>query len=110
MDGDEIPGDLDRRGGEPLEIAERGVAGPEVVDRDAASEGAQRLELDGRLRGGLEEGRPRPLEDCRGRPDPRRPDDLGDDVDEIGLLQLATGHVDADLEIAELRPPIMPLA
>src|SRR4029079_18042625 len=49
------------------------------------------------------------LEDDRRRIDAGGPNDLGHLAHEVGLLELAAGDVDADLEVMQLRPAVMPL-
>ena len=61
---DEVPGDLQDVDREPAQVAERRVAGPEVVDRDPDAAVAERLELGDRRLGVLEHRRSR---SARGR-------------------------------------------
>ena len=108
VDVDEVAGDLEVRHREPLEVAQRRVAGPEVVDRDPDPGIAQVLQLLARRGAVLEHRGLGHLEDDLGRVDAGLPDDRQDLVDEVGLGQLPGRDVDADREPVrpdELVPP-----
>ena len=85
---DELLGDLEHVHPEPAQVAERGVAGAEVVDRDPGAERAQRVEAgDGRRASWnmtvsvISRTRSRGIEAAS----PRGPPEV---VDEAGLLEL----------------------
>ena len=103
VDVDEVAGDLERRHREPLEVAQRRVAGAEVVDRDADPGVAQVLQLRAGRGAVLEHRRLGHLEDDLGRVDAGLPDDRQDLVDEVGLGQLPGRDVDADRERVRRR-------
>ena len=95
IDIDEVPGDLERRHRELLEVAQRRVAGAEVVDRDADPGIPELLQLRPGRGDVLEHRRFGHLEHDPGRLHPGRPDDRQDLVDEVGLGQLSGRDVDA---------------
>ncbi len=100
--GDERAVDLEDVDRELAQVAQRRVAGAEVVDRQTDPEGLERPERrDGRL-DVADEGRLGDLEREAGRVEPGRREDPRDVADEIGVGDLSTGQVDADRQV---RPP-----
>ena len=97
---DEVAGDLDGRHREALEVAERRVAGPEVVDRDPEPETAQGLELGDRVR-----PRPAAASSRSPRASPWRgrrrtlARSRSTSLHEVRLLELTGRDVDADLRV-----------
>ena len=83
---------------EAAEVAERRVAGPEVVERQVHAERLELLEPRHReLRVGHQDGL-RDLERERGRVDPGLVDGVADIGDHVAVLQLLHGQVDAHRE------------
>src|SRR5260221_3744577 len=101
--GDERAVDLERIDGEPLEITQRRVAGPEVVDRQVRAERSQLFErVDGAV-GALHEAALGDLEDEAGRRELRLREDRPDRLDEVVLAELAGRQGDADLAMPEAK-------
>ena len=92
----ELAGDLERVDRELAEVAQREVAGPEVVDDGPDPSRADGLERRDRRRRGLEQGGLGDLEDEARRIEPGLAEDGLDAVDEAELLDLAGRDVDAD--------------
>src|SRR5439155_5822560 len=93
--------------GEAVEVAERRVPGPEVVDREAdaaVAESGERVDRRGRV---LHENTLGDLERERRRVDPRRGRRREDLREEARMLELARGQVDAHAE-ARLAEPVLP--
>ena len=87
--------DVDRKA---AEIAQRGVAGSEVVHRHAQAERAQFLELDDRDLGVLDQHRLGDLEHQQARIQARLLQGIAYVGDHIAVLELPDGQVDADVE------------
>ena len=96
--GDERAVDLEDVDRELAEVAERGVAGPEVVDREPHAEGLEAAQGRHRRVGVLDQDALGDLEDEAGRVEPGLGQDRRDLGDEAGLGDLAAGHVDAHRE------------
>ena len=94
--GDEAPVDLEDVDGELMEIAERRVAGAEVIDGDPHSEGAERAEREDAPVGVAHECRLGDLEHEGRRGEPRLLEHERNSVDEIGLDELHGRDVDTD--------------
>src|SRR6185369_6511006 len=96
--GDERAVDLQDVDREALEVAQRRVAGPEVVDREMDAERPQLRQPADRAGGSLHEAALGDLEDEARRRQPGVLDGLLDRLDEVRLLELAGREVDADLQ------------
>ena len=102
---DELLGDLQDVGLEPAQVAERRVAGAEVVDRDANAEGARRLEPGDRRRRVVEDRGLGHLEDQLIGVEAGPLEDLRRAVDEVRLLELLRRQVHGQRErAADARP------
>jgi hypothetical protein len=94
--GHERPVDLELVDREPLEVRQRGVAGAEVVDRQADPEA---LQLGQGGAGGLDVLHQHRLGDLQvhgGRVDAGLGEDLGHHPGEVGVGELAAGQVHLD--------------
>ena len=107
---DEVAGDLEDVDREPAQVAERRVAGPEVVDRDPDAARAERLEPGDRRRRVVEHRRLGQLEDESAGPQAGLAQDRLDLVDEVGSLELERRDVDAHAGAVEARRPRAPAA
>ena len=96
---------------EPAQVAERRVAGAEVVDGDPDAQVPQRRQArDGRLRVGEHDGLGHLEHEARGRK-PGRAEHVGELVDERLLGQLGGGQVDGERDpLADAGPPRRGLA
>jgi hypothetical protein len=103
---DEGPIDLERVHGEPLEVAEGGVAGAEVVHGELDPELSERVQLGQRRGRVLHDHALGDLELQAGRVEPALAQGLGDLVDQVGPMQLARGEIHADDErrLARMLP------
>ena len=93
--------DLEGADREALEVAERGVAGPEVVDREPDAEAIERVQLGDRLLGAAHDAALGQLEVEVGRIEGRGLDHLGDAAHEVVLLELPAGQVDREAQVGE---------
>ena len=84
---------------ESLEIGERGVAGPEVVDGEAQTEPTKPPQDPLRERRGLHQDALRDLQRQARRRQPRLGEDLGDGILEVLSRELAGGDVHGDLQL-----------
>ena len=102
---DERAVDLDDVDRQEREVAQRGVADPEVVDRDPHAEVTQ--SLDGRLGDlDLEERRLRDLDHQALRSQAAGFEALAEAGDDVRADELARGQVDADPRTADRRAPV----
>ena len=99
--GDEAAVDLDRLDGEPLEVRQRRVPGPEVVDGEVEPEAAQVAQRDRRRLDVGQQGRLGDLQPQRVGGDPGLGEQVGDQRGERRVDDLAGADVDGQRGVGE---------